>query len=540
MSENQVTINDFAPVNNEYFLDYQNPNQMLLGPIGTGKSVTTLTKMVVMSSLIEPMADGVKRTVFIVARKNYNELMATAVNDLETFIAPGIFRLVKSSPPYKGVLEYTDEYGYEVESTIWFYAFDTDLLSEKIKSLNATAAFLIECQQFVSRLTMINIFKRLGRFPPTKDLSRVDDEASTTYRLPVSKDRYSELEAKGKEIIKERTPNGQDVCYQVVRQVFMMADANFTSSLHWFKKYCVDENTVIAEGDPPARKVYYQPPIFNFAAGSLDDDGIPGTYKGEKGRFIKNPEALPYIIYNKWKYWIRILKEAAGEDNAIQTDLLGEWGDTVDGKPVHPKFNRRIHVSETPLDYLEGLTVYVGVDNGFNNAWTFCQMDYRGQLRVIDCIPNVGDNAKAIEDALEEDVLPYLLNRCPKHKVIFILDQAFDQKDGGHGFTQSDVLNRKGLSFQYCPHKNFAPMKHALDHYLKVPQVLFSPTCDMLIDGLAGGYHYQVSKTAGVVGTNPKKNNYSHVCETMHFVCSYLKDGARKKRKSRKRKHKYI
>ena len=53
------------------------------------------------------------------------------------------------------------------------------------------------------------------------------------------------------------------------------------------------------------------------------------------------------------------------------------------------------------------------------------------------------------------------------------------------------------------------------------PAYLIDPRCSFLKRGMAGGYHYPISRK-GEVADGPKKNIFSHICESGQYGDMYF------------------
>lgn len=373
---------------------------------------------------------GIRRTRFLVSRAVKGDLEKSIFNELHDDILPEEW-IVSASRGYPMSINIDGNLGdgTRVKCEIQFYAFpDLDSV-DKVRSIGYTAIFMLETQEFESELIVLGQYKRGGRYPTSKD-------GGICYQVP---------QADG--TVKEYTGNR------------LYGDFNYPRRSHWLYKFLVTNNepVVFDKNVIPARTVYEQPPIFNFTP-SVDG---PHEYKGEKGEFIPNPDAANYTLHYSehgpdekpkanFRYWIDILVQLLmdRDDSSIERDLLGQWGTIVGGKPVHPRYRIAIHQSVKALEYDPTLLVLCGVDNGFNNAWTFWQVGRDGVLYGIHEICNVGENAKTIAEAVEDDVIPYVRGELPHDDVLFLPDRHFADRSGGRGDSQLEPLQEAGFKFK--------------------------------------------------------------------------------------------
>lgn len=504
-----IKFASLPPVSKAFFLDFSSRVMAIGGAIGTGKTFLQALRILFKATHIVPCPDGVRRSSFIIVRKRYGDLEQSVVPAFEK-IAGAAFDLSGRKSPLYGKIYFKDKFG-KVECDLWLYAFETVADAQKIRSLAFTDGAIIEAQELDSGIIVKEVFKRLGRYP-----------------APVNADELDDFE--NNPMIAYQLPNSQ-----IARGKQLTLDFNYTNSTHWLKKYLVDDNKANEEG-VRRRTLYEQPPTHIWMPGSRLDgsiQGVEGRYHGEEGVFMRNPEALHYIKHNGWSYWEDILLESMGDDALIQQDILASWGDYINGKPVYPKFSRTRHVAQQGLKYIPGRPVYVGVDNGFNNAWIFAQQDHSGRVLIIDEVVNVGADAKSIKAALKDDVIPYLNLHLPLHTVIFVADQAFWNGEGGEGRKQIEVLTNEGLTVEKSSFKFTTPMRDVVDTAIATEQLLVSPRCNRFIDAMVGGFHYPLVRSTGSFSEEPNQNSeHSHPANAGEFVISRLIQATPRKRKS--------
>lgn len=492
---------NYAPlpeVSRDFVMDFEGDVMGLVGSVGTGKTISLAIKILLAATSIVPMEDGVRRTRFIVFRKRYGDLELSIMKDLETIVAPGLIQFSGQTSPMKGWMEFSDAHG-PVECELLFYAFETEADVLKIKSLKFTAGFGPEIQEHAGPRVLKGVYERLNRFP-TPSASQIDFDAENIDDNPA---------------IRWNLPDGT-----VAKGSFLAFDFNMPSRRHWLHDYLVKDNTVDPSTGKLFRRVYKQPSVLSWVPGGVlnnPEDGVAMRYRGEDGVFIRNLDARGYAVHNGYKYWFKLVQDSAGDDELIQRNVLVEWGQQADGKPVYPMYQEAAHVASKPLNYAPGRLVLVGVDNGHNNAWIFTQQAIDGTSVVIHEICNVGEDAKPVDRAVSEDVVPYINQHLRGYRILFVLDQAFWQEEGGFGLRQVDALTDAGLDVIPCPDKFTGPIRRINGNWLSSRRVLISPTCTRLTEALAGGFHFKMLPS-GVYTEEPVKNASSHVAEAWEFV----------------------
>ena len=525
MSKKTVRFAQVAPVSHDFLMDMSSPVAALGGPLGTGKTATLMLKLLLAAMSIAPDAEGVRKSRMLVARKRYGDLAASVIRTLSDVIAPGVFTMTGQRSPMLGNIRFPytapDGTGKSVDCEILFYAFETADDAEKIRSINLTNAYIAEAQELVSTDILSLIYSRLGRYPTADNVDDAESHernTAITFTLPNGATHH--------------TPQ-------------LSLDFNYSVISHHFTKYMVGENPRQPDGTL-LRKLYAQPPIYEFVPGATVEsgcEGVPGQYRGEHGLFVRNLDATQYIKFSGWAYYEGLLREMSGDDALIQQSILGEWGTSSYGKPVYPRFKRDIHVARKQLRFLPGIPVVVGVDQGMNNAWIFMQELSSGTIQVVAEIVNVGEEAKPLRDAVEQDVLPFLNKELHSHHVRFVIDQASLQREGGEGKAQIEIMAGYGLRVKPCSLKRTTPMRELVNKALSLQQIVVSPTCTFIVDGFLGGFAYKPNKQ-GIYSDEPdQRSEYSHPLNALEFGVSELRYKSAKTRNTtpkRKKEYSYL
>lgn len=496
----KISIATPPPEYKKMVRDFEGKIMGVGGAIGIGKTFAILVKLLVAAMSIKPI-NGVRRSRFIISRTVSGDLKTSVIRDLNDFFG-GIFSMTSDQSPMKGLLSFKGADKIPIECEIDFYAFDRPEETDKIKSAKYTAGAIIEAQSLPSMSVISDIWARCGRYP-SNSVDDIEEEEVEDNKAIVWENPELGISGKGK---------------------FLVFDFNYKSVKHFLYEYLVTNNPVLPNGEL-ARKVYAAPELF-IPVLLRDWDGVTkgvrGIYKGDEVIFIRNPEANEYVKFNGWKYWEDMLIEYMYAPNKIIRDVIGRWSPETEGKPVYPEFNRERHVSRSVLNFRKGVKVYVGVDNGFNNAWVFCQPDGAGKLRVCYIINNVVDDAKSIESALDSDVIPFMEEVLEGYQVKFIVDQAMASREAGKETTQLDPFIERNLDFELSTIKRTKPVIALVRDYIIRDKLAFSPNCTDLIEAMDGGYHHRLIKATGLYESTPYKNEYSHVAEALSFVVEYV------------------
>jgi len=515
------------PVNAEFLCDFHSPVAGLGGPTGTGKSYTLGQKLLT-AATIQRAHKGVRRTHFLIARPTEGDVKESMVKDLEDEIlneikeAGGVVNF-KGQYPVKGEIKFALPDDTEVHCEITAMGLeDQATAKKKLKSKKYTAAFVPELQTFSEPGVVDEIVQRINRFPTDKD-------GGIYWELPMSDGSLS-------------TFIGGRLWF----------DFNYTDRKHWFYEYAITKNIIKDDGSP-TRAIYEQPAILK----AIPDPQSNFTYKGEKVRFEPNPEAAPYIRHacvrdeqgqpipgSEYNHWMNQVEQMVGDDAQIDENIMGAWGYRTKGRPVFPKFKPDL-VSRGRIPVNRALTVFCGVDNGFNNGWVFGQQGFSGKLMVTDEINNAGDNAKSISSALDEDVLPLLNNRYYGCNIVFILDDSMYSGEGAQGNCQADEFDKRGLKHVICESQDMDTRIGDVDFFITTRDALeISSACSDLVSGLSGGYSYKL-KRSGIYNEKPDKDGpFADICDAFQYLCGHMrrmfsKSVKPKKKKKRRSLHKW-
>lgn len=494
------------PINAEFLTDFHNLVAGLGGPTGTGKSFTLGQKLLT-AACIQRAHKGIRRTHFLIARPTEGDVKESMIKDLEDEIladiaeAGGIVKFV-GQYPVKGEVKFALPDQTEVHCQITAVGLeDQASAKKKLKSKKYTCAFVPELQTFSEPGVVDEIVQRINRFP-------TDDQGGIYWEVPMS--------------------DGSVATYTGGRLWF---DFNYTDRKHWFYDYAVTNNIIKQDGKP-TRAIYEQPAILN----AVPDPQSNFTYKGEKVRFEPNPEARPYIQHalvrdenrvpipdSEYDHWIKQVEQMIGDDAVIDENIIGVWGYRTAGRPVHPKFRPDV-VARGNIQVNRALPVYVGVDNGFNNAWVFAQQGFSGKLLILDEVNNSVDNAKAVSSALDDDILPLINNKYFGCEVIFILDESMYSGEGAKGNCQADEFDKRGLSHQPCETQNQQVRIDDVDYFLTTRDAIeIGSNCKDLVSGLSGGYSYKL-KRSGMYNEKPNKDGpFADICDAFQYLCGYMR-----------------
>lgn len=136
--------------------------RVVMGPVGSGKSVGCSFEMVRRASLQKPNVHGVRKTRFAVVRETVRQLQDTTIKTFLDWFPPG---------PCGDYMRTTKTYFFkvgDVESEIMFRALDDADDVANLNSLELTGAWFNECRDIHPDIVDA-MSKRIGRYPSAKD-----------------------------------------------------------------------------------------------------------------------------------------------------------------------------------------------------------------------------------------------------------------------------------------------------------------------------------------------------------------------------------
>lgn len=217
--------------------------------------------------------------------------------------------------------------------------------------------------------------------------------------------------------------------------------------------------------------------------------------------------------------------EKLGRKDLIRKDILNEHGiDRRAGKPVFEEaFFSDQHVSRSLLDVDPRRPVLVGGDGGRHPAVVFCQQNDRGQWRVLGMLYCEGIGAPRFA----EEVNRYIAKRFGPLRLTF---EGYGDPTSANLTESSErswmqIMNAETrIRWRPAPGGNDIELRLsavfdalAADVGYGERGLLLDPSCDMLIQGFAGGYQYrQVRGEAGDrYEDKPNKNKFSNPMDAL-------------------------
>ena len=245
----------------------------------------------------------------------------------------------------------------------------------------------------------------------------------------------------------------------------------------------------------------------------------PALLKTELGGYILNPAAENVRnLTEGGDYW---LKKVEGKDeNWIKVYLLGEYGSTIDGRPVWPEYVDSVHCAKFELEPYRGLPLLIGQDFGLTPASALGQITPSGALWVLDeCISENMGARQFATDALR----PLLANQHYHGMGVKITgDPAGDQRSQSDSDdTPFKIFAEAGLLATAAATNDFLPRREAVVKFLlRRDGFLLSPRCKILRKALMGKYCFERIQIRGEerYKDQPKKDKYSHPADALQYL----------------------
>jgi hypothetical protein len=215
------------------------------------------------------------------------------------------------------------------------------------------------------------------------------------------------------------------------------------------------------------------------------------------------------------------LAEGKSED-WVDVYINAKFGKSLSGQPVFRAFDRDIHVSNGPLNYikLSQHPLIIGMDFGLTPACTISQVDPQGRFLTFADLTSEGMGTLRF---CRERLKPLLSNKFPGMPVLIVGDPAGQQRAQTDERSVFDILKAEGFRVIPAKTNSVVARVNAVDKLLTTmvdgkPRHVIDPSCRHLINALRGGYRYKI-KTNGQTDDKPEKNEYSHVADAHQYAC---------------------
>lgn len=463
-------LNYTPPITVERYMLSDARMRVIMGPQGSGKSSGSVVEIPRRAIEQAPDDDGVRRSRWLVVRNTMPQLRTTTIKTFLDWIPAGsIGQWKESIKEYHIHLPLPD--GTTVKSEVMFLALDTPDDVSKLLSLESTGAYFNEFRE-ISPTIFEGMTRRVGRYP-----SKKGGPGPTWYGI--------------------------------------WADTNPPQRGSWL--YRMMEN--VDENDDPLP--------------DRTDDWRWEVFKQPSGRSpeAENLENLPDGYY-----------DATGlTPEYVKVMIDGEYGYDRSGTPVFGRtFERSLHVAKSPLLYISRAPLLIGLDQGLTPAATLAQLLPSGRLNTLDCVyVRPGIESMGMERFLRDKLIPRLNTLHPQARLnaTVIADPASWQRSQATEVTPAEIVRRAGLNIIRASTNKLDTRIAAVETVLtrqigREPMFQIDPQARWLIDALENGYAYGRSK-GGEANDIPLKNAYSHVADSLQYLCLHATPEYSVRRESR-------
>lgn len=455
---------------------------VIIGPLGSGKTNTSLQRLLWQSAEQAPNAHGIRPTRWLLIRNTTKDLLETTQPDLLAVLGSmGSMHYASSAgaPEFRLRIRLSD--GTYLHADFIFVGLDHLGDVRKLRGYQVTGVWLNEAKELVKPIVDM-ADDRHGRYP-----SIVDGGVRCSWHG-------------------------------------MMLDCNAPDEDHWLY-HAAEEQTHIGAGG----RVEKGPlgwAIFRQPGGVLrDDTGRTDAVADELGhaRWVLNPAAENARNLPGGAAGYYLAKIPSRRYDYVRVNYANEYAFVVDGMPVHPEYQDGVHCSPRVLVPNPDWPLVLGLDFGRTPACAIVQQHPSlGRWYVLDELTSENMSAAVFGPELKL----YLDREYSGFRVQAWGDPAGDRAGDTVETTPIDILRAAGIPVQPAASNVPALRRAAVANPIRRncmdgrAAFLISPKARMIRKGLQGGYCYRRLKTPqGERYTDePDKNIYSHPVEALEYA----------------------
>lgn len=436
--------------------------QLIMGPYGSGKSTICVNKIVQHACAMPVWRHGRRRAKWLIIRNTSGELQSTTLQTWLTWF--GDLGDIKKRQKPLLTYEHTFNDGKGlIELELVFIALDRDEDIRKLKSIEATAAYINELSE-VPQAVLHHLIGRVNHRYPSPAFCA---------------DPY------WSGIIADTNPPDED---------------------HWIYKDF--------ELNPTENyKIFHQP-----SGLIMNPDG--SFAKDKMGNYIANPECDNYVNLSP-DYYTKLAEKRS--EGFIKVYCAGRYGLVESGKRVYPEYNDDLH-SLPKLDAIQGLPIHLCWDFGLTPACIVFQISPRGQFRALK--EYVAEDM-GIRTFAKNIVIPDLPVSFPYNKIgESEADPAgLAGDDIMEELSCIGELNNLGIKTNAASTNDLDVRIGSVRYFLNAmidgqpAFVLDREKCPIFRKGFINGYHFKRMSISGDerYQEKPNKNRFSHP----HDACQY-------------------
>jgi hypothetical protein len=201
----------------------------------------------------------------------------------------------------------------------------------------------------------------------------------------------------------------------------------------------------------------------------------------------------------------------------------------MDGKPVYPEWQDKLHVAPQPLQPIPGRSLALGFDFGLTPACIIGQMSPKGQLLILQ---ELVSEDMGIRQFYSEVVLPTLNEQYPGFRIEAVGDPAGVNRSQTDEKTCFEELASLGLGCEPADSNEFVKRRESVAFFLQRltssgAGIQVDASCRTVIKGFRGGYRYERLKASGSARfkDRPAKDKYSHPHDALQYLCMHMRGG---------------
>jgi hypothetical protein len=437
----------------------------IMGPVGSGKSVTCCFEILFRGIKQKPNSLGVRKTRWAIIRNTYPELKSTSIKTWQQWFPQEIAPINFGAPitsHFQTVLE--DKTMLDME--VLFISLNRPEDIKKLLSLEITGGWINEARE-IPEAVFNALQDRLGRYPPK-----------------------SEVELTWKGIIMDTNPPEFNHWYYQLAEVVKPNNFNF----------------------------YKQPP-------ALFDETDPvkiQEYDAEGNGYILNMDADNLDnLQTGGDYWLGSIGSKTRVE--VQVYQQGKYGKCVDGRVVYPEFKNELHHINKIINYNKSKILYLGWDFGLTPACIIFQ-EYDNIIRILEEMTSedmgITQFGEIVKKHIEHHygILRQLNHRCGA-------DPAGNQRAQTDEQTCIKILKQFGFKIYAAPTQNTTKRREAVAEYLRyrhndIPRFKIGKKSPVLLQGFLGDYRYkrlQINSAEHIFKDVPEKNKTSHIHDALQY-----------------------
>jgi hypothetical protein len=437
----------------------------IMGPFGSGKSVTAVMKLLKNVKLQCKIKgpDGWARRRTAIIRNTYPELRTTTMNTFFQWIPKHLGHWRDAGPPCLTITDRNNKFVWE----ILFVALDRPDDLKKLLSMELSDAWMNEARE-QPKAILDGLTGRVGRFPAMWQGGCVNPQ--------------------------------------------VMMDTNPPDTDHWW--YVLAERDTSNERNRQIVQSMHEAEENLRLQGFLGKDQRLFQFYRQPGGRSPAAENLRNLRAGYYEFLM------AGKDaDWVKVYVDGEYGFVMDGLPVYPEYKDATHSREFPV--LGGLGFRLGFDFGLTPAATLSQRAGNGRwlfhMELVSERMGIVSFAKELARKLKEQYPTAKIVSArgdpagdevtPEENTCFQILRANGFPDAAPAPTNDPVRRREGMAYL---------LSHLVDGE---PAVLFNKRMSTLRKGMAGGFHRRRIQVVGDIRytDHPVKNHFSHVVEAAEY-----------------------